>query len=113
MQEISVGEYKEFSYLNNFYKRYNKVLLDKLAINTQKDALQKDNVLLKNLLKQYLDGISLNDEVMKKENPLLVLNNKINLVQPNEKQGIQTIVEGAFVVQNNALQNGNRNFMKN
>ncbi len=25
-------DYQEFSYLNNFYKRYNKVLLDKLAI---------------------------------------------------------------------------------
>lgn len=25
-------DYKEYSYLNNFYKRYNKVLLDKLAI---------------------------------------------------------------------------------
>jgi hypothetical protein len=57
-------------------------LLDKLAIQKQKEALQKDNLLLKSLLKQYLDGISLNDDVMKKENPLMVLNNKLNIVRP-------------------------------
>jgi len=30
--ELSVEDQQEFSYLNNFYKRYNKVNLDKLAI---------------------------------------------------------------------------------
>lgn len=54
---------EEYAYLNNFYKRYNKVLLDKLAIEKQKENLIKDNKLLKSLLKQYLDGISLNDDV--------------------------------------------------
>jgi len=39
------------------------VLLDKLAIEKQKENLQRDNKLLKSLLKQYLDGISLNDDV--------------------------------------------------
>ncbi len=47
--------------MNNFFKRYNKVLLDRLAIQKQKEALNKDNQMLKSLLKQYLDGISLND----------------------------------------------------
>jgi len=35
--------------------------LDKLAIQKQKESLQKDNQTLKSVLKQYLDGISLND----------------------------------------------------
>lgn len=35
--------------------------------------------MLKSLLKQYLDGISLNDEVLKNNNPLFVVNNKINI----------------------------------
>lgn len=61
--ELSKSDAAEYGYLNNFYKRYNKVLLDKLAIDKQKEALQKDNLLLKSLLKQYLDGISLNDDV--------------------------------------------------
>ena len=42
---------EEFKYLNNFFKRFNKVLLDKLAIQKQKEALGKDNQMLKSLLK--------------------------------------------------------------
>ena len=37
--------------------------------------------MFKSLLKQYLDGISVNDDVMNNNNPLLVVNNKINIVQ--------------------------------
>jgi hypothetical protein len=37
--------------------------------------------MFKSLLKQYLDGISVNDDVMNNNNPLLVVNNKINLAQ--------------------------------
>jgi len=32
-EELKPEEEQEFSYLNNFYKRYNKVLLDKLSID--------------------------------------------------------------------------------
>lgn len=93
--------YREFSYLNNFYKRYNKVLLDKLAIQKQKESLQNDNVLLKSLLKQYLDGISLNDDVLKNNNPLFVVNHKIDIKKlPVEPAPSKTTIEGAFVVEN-------------
>jgi hypothetical protein len=92
---LKAEDYEEFSYLNNFYKRYNKVLLDKLAIEKQKEALAKDNALLKSLLKQYLDGISLNDDVLKNNNPLFVVNNKVNLARPPvEKVENKTIIEG-------------------
>jgi hypothetical protein len=106
-EEISGDKYQEYSYLNNFYKRYNKVLLDKLAIHKQKEQLDKDNTILKSMLKQYLDGISLNDDVLKNMNPLLVVNNKIKINKlPVEKlEGNQTIVEGNEVVANYRLQN--------
>jgi dynein regulatory complex subunit 2 len=35
-QELTPEEYEEFKYLNNFFKRHNKVLLDLLAIKKQK-----------------------------------------------------------------------------
>lgn len=35
--EISAKDYAEYTYLNNFYKRYNKVQLDKIAIEKQKE----------------------------------------------------------------------------
>ena len=94
--------------MNQFYKRYNKVLLDKLAIQKQKEALQKDNLLLKSLLKQYLDGISLNDDVMKKENPLMVLNNKLNIVRPPVEQVNRNVIEGNAYVHSTGLQAARR-----
>ena len=42
--------------MENFWKRYNKVLLDKLALDREKQTLEDENSKLKALLKQYLDG---------------------------------------------------------
>lgn len=56
--------YNEFTLLDSFYKRYNKVLLDKVAIEKQKNKLDQENVFIKNLLRQYLDGVSVNQDVM-------------------------------------------------
>ena len=56
--------------------------------------------MFKSLLKQYLDGISVNDDVMNSNNPLLVVNHKINLSEmpvENESQSA-TFVEGNAVV---------------
>ena len=68
--------------LDNFYKRFNKVLLDKLAIEKQKATLEKENMFFKSLLKQYLDGVSVNDDVINSNNPLFVINSKVNLNRP-------------------------------
>ena len=59
------------------------------------------------MLKQYLDGISLNDDVLKNMNPLVVVNNKIKMNKlPVEKSdGPQTIIEGNTVIANYKLQN--------
>ncbi|XP_055862303.1 dynein regulatory complex subunit 2-like isoform X2 [Biomphalaria glabrata] len=69
----------EYASLENFWKRYNKVLLDKLALEKEKQSLGLENQQLRMLLKQYLDGISVNDEILSQVNPLFVVNNKSNL----------------------------------
>ena len=46
-----LGNQNEFKLLDNFYKRFNKVHLDKLAIEKQKATLEKENIFFKNLLK--------------------------------------------------------------
>ena len=48
----------EYSSLQNFWKRYNKVLLDKLSLDRERQVLEDENSKLKILLKQYLDGRS-------------------------------------------------------
>lgn len=63
----------EWNYLSNFFKRYNKVILDKAALDKEKRRLLDDNAKLKYVLKQYLDGITVNGEALKDpKNPLLV-----------------------------------------
>ena len=69
----------EYSSLENFWKRFNKVMLDKLALDKEKQELVQENQQLRTLLKQYLDGISVNDEILSQVNPLFIVNNKTNV----------------------------------
>ena len=72
-KEVSEQESKSYGYIKNYFKRYNKVMLDKIAIQQQRDLYKKENLTLKNLLKQYIDNISINDDVMANYNPLLIV----------------------------------------
>jgi hypothetical protein len=72
----------EWNYLDNFWKRYNKVLLDKLQIEKEHERLTKENSDLQSILKQYIDGISVNEDVMNGMNPLMVVNGRVNMNKP-------------------------------
>ncbi|XP_046841215.1 dynein regulatory complex subunit 2-like [Xenia sp. Carnegie-2017] len=97
----------EYTSLENFWKRYNKVNLDKLALEKEKQDLLNENTQLRAVLKQYLNGISVNDEILTQDNPLFVVNNKTNekfMVPVNEgriKRSVPvTVVEAAHVIKN-------------
>ncbi len=53
--------------------------LDTLAIEKEQRRLEQENTQLKAILKQFLDGVSVNEDVLKQPNPLLVINGKVNL----------------------------------
>jgi hypothetical protein len=96
----------EWNYLDNFWKRYNKVLLDNLTIEKEHSRLQKENQDLQSILKQYIDGISVNEEVMNALNPLMVVNGRINLNKPQREAGMGqniTVIEGNHAVNANGL----------
>ncbi|XP_077967631.1 dynein regulatory complex subunit 2-like isoform X2 [Styela clava] len=98
------GIMHEYHALENFWKRYNKVLLDKLALDKEKQTLAQENQQLRTVLKQYLDGISVNDEILSQSNPLFVVNHKTNVklsvpvLDPRVRRPILTVVEAAHVV---------------
>merc|ERR1719335_2105076 len=54
----------EWTYLENFFKRFNKVKLDHLAIEQELKRLNKENTQLRSILKQFLDGVSVNEDVL-------------------------------------------------
>eukprot|EP00163_Fabomonas_tropica_P007149 TRINITY_DN1680_c0_g1_i2.p1 TRINITY_DN1680_c0_g1~~TRINITY_DN1680_c0_g1_i2.p1 ORF type:complete len:511 (-),score=160.32 TRINITY_DN1680_c0_g1_i2:175-1707(-) len=86
---------EEWDKLQNFFKRYNKVLLDKHAISKEKERLIRENQDLRLILKQYLDGISVNDDVMNAANPLLVVNGRTNQVRRMPVAPMtQAVIEG-------------------
>ncbi|XP_078680294.1 dynein regulatory complex subunit 2-like [Branchiostoma floridae x Branchiostoma belcheri] len=99
----------EYVSLENFWKRYNKVLLDKLALEKERAGLMTENNQLRTLLKQYLDGISVNDEILSQVNPLFVVNHRTNVklsvpvVDPRVRRPGQTVVEAAHVVKHHTM----------
>nr|KAJ3421432.1 Dynein regulatory complex subunit 2 [Polyrhizophydium stewartii] len=69
---------QEFDAMQQFNKRINKVMLDRLALEKQRVQLQEENDHLRSILKQYLDGISLSENVLAQLNPLIVVNGRTN-----------------------------------
>lgn len=69
--ELTAAAAEEWKLMERFWLRYNKVVLDNAAIGQEKFHLENENAKLRALLKQYLDGISVNHDVMGQANNLL------------------------------------------
>jgi outer membrane receptor for Fe3+-dicitrate len=93
--ELKVELPKEFKGMEKFSKRFNKVLLDKLALKQQHDHLKNENFRLRAILRQYLDGITLSENVINQLNPLFVVNGKTNAPMPKQGRVHVTYVEAA------------------
>lgn len=50
-----------------------------MSAERAKGQLGQENQQLRTLLKQYLDGISVSDEILSHNNPLFIVNNRSNL----------------------------------
>jgi hypothetical protein len=105
---IDAKFYDEMDSLKNFWKRYNKVLLDVIAIRKQKSEIEKQNEVLRLIIQQYKDGFTVNNDVMANMNPLLFINNRINLNNPVDQRPNETIQEASHMVcdynkQNNVM----------
>jgi len=95
---------EEWNCLDGFFKRYNKVLLDVSAIEREKERLRNENSDLRSILKQYLDGISVNEDVINNPNPLLVVNHKTNIAMSasHQRPPPNTTVEAVHTVRSNS-----------
>ncbi|XP_003793640.1 coiled-coil domain-containing protein 65 [Otolemur garnettii] len=72
----------DYKGMENFWKRYNKVKLEQLSLQHRRVQLLEINQKLREMLKQYLDGISVSDEVLSQLNPLFIVNHRSNLPLP-------------------------------
>jgi hypothetical protein len=87
--------YEEIKSLENFWKRYNKVLLDVIAIRKQKAEIERQNEALKSMLQTYYEGFTINNVIMTNENPLLIIDSREDI--KDEKIG-NTLQEAGFIV---------------
>lgn len=88
--------------LEKFWQHFNKVLLERLCLEREKTVLGLENQQLRILLKQYLDGISVSDEILQQQNPLLILSCPSLQASPaseTQTQARRTVIEAAHVVQ--------------
>jgi hypothetical protein len=90
----------DFTELDRFFRKYNRALLGKLSIDQEKGRLEKENADLRSILKQYLDGITVNSDAVDGPNSLLVINGRVNLNQRpvRRMQKDPVVVEATTVV---------------
>ena len=68
----------EHEYLERFFNRRNRAFLSERAIDREQRRLDRENEDLRAILKQYLDGVSVNEDVIgDPANPLFVVNDKV------------------------------------
>lgn len=95
-----------YSHLDGFYRRYNKVLLDKLAIKHERARLMRENADLRAILKQYLEGIAVTETAVDDANPLLIVNGRVNIANPQgqTRRKATVVVEGALAAKTYQVQ---------
>ena len=68
----------EHEYLERFFDRRNRAFLSERAVDRERRRLDRENEDLRAILKQYLDGVSVNEDVIgDPANPLFVVNDKV------------------------------------
>ncbi len=65
--------------LANFYRKYNKIMLDNVAISKEKERLELENAQLQDLIAQYVSGTTLDQSTLAEDNPLFVVNGRTAL----------------------------------
>ncbi len=66
----------EVEALDNFFLAFNKAVMDKLALERERAELEEEHKSLKDILAQYLQGLSVTGDAVDTPNPLVVVNGR-------------------------------------
>ncbi|KAH0792431.1 Coiled-coil domain-containing protein [Histomonas meleagridis] len=94
----------ESDLFDNFYRRYNKVLLDKLSLQREKEALTQKNLALKSMLKKYMAGMGISPDLMNKPNTLFIVNQNTNAPLRRVDQEAIPKIDAGLTIGANKLQ---------
>lgn len=86
--------------LSNFYRKYNNVMLDTIAIEKERERLATENAQLEDLIKQFMEGTQLSETVLDEQNPLFVVNGRANLNHKPPVVLAKPTVQNANIIDN-------------
>ncbi|XP_048856371.1 dynein regulatory complex subunit 2 isoform X1 [Brienomyrus brachyistius] len=89
---------QDHSALEHFWQRYNKAQLERLCLERERAELSQENQRLRLLLRQYLDSISVNDELHLQQRPLLVVRQPALAIVGDSRGKRHTVVEAAHAM---------------
>lgn len=97
----------KFENFRNYMKKYNKVLLDKLAAEKEQKLLLQENQILKKQLEAFAEGVTITNRTLaEKENSLFTASTKAFSEAASFTSG-STTIEGVFEIRKIRLQNKN------
>lgn len=62
--------------MQNFHRKYNKALMECMAIDKEKNRLATENEQLQDLITQFINGTRVSDDILGSDNPLFVVNGR-------------------------------------
>ena len=84
----------------NFHRKYNKALLDTIAIDKEKQRLAEENAQLQDLISQFINGTRVSDAILNEDNPLFVVNGRANLNHNPPVRAVRPTIQDAATIQN-------------
>ena len=96
-----VGESDEF---DKFYRRYNKVLLERLSLQRERETLRAHNLRLRSMLKKYMSGMGLTQDFNDHPNTLFIVNQSTNAPMRKTDTKDIAIVDAPLTIAANQLQ---------
>jgi hypothetical protein len=95
---------EESDLFDRFYRRYNKAMLEKLALARERVALVQHNQRLKTMLKRYMGGTAITKDLMEHPNTLFIVNQETNAPLQKITQDIIPVIDAKLTVDANKLQ---------
>ena len=94
----------ESDMFDNFYRRYNKVLLETLSLEREKKQLDARNRYLKGLVSKYMNGLAVKEDVMNHPNTLVIVNQNTNAPKGEPPEDVIPVVDAPLTIHANQLQ---------
>ena len=96
---------KKFETFRNYFTKYNKVLLDKLVAEKERQELRQENQMLTKKLEDYLEGLTISNKTLSnKHNSLMSISTKA-FTEYEKSSSLKQTIDATYEFRKMALQN--------